>query len=58
MASSVCGKFQDVVALIPMSHFDARKLPVATLDVLKLLDSSGFNVVSICCDNHPVNRSF
>ena len=58
MASSVCGRFQDVVALIPMSHFDTRKLQAATLDVLKLLDSSGFNVVSICCDNHLVNRSF
>ena len=58
MASSVCDKYQDVVALIPISHLNADKLKAATWIVLQLLAESGFNVVSLCCDNHTANRSF
>ena len=58
MASSVCDKYQDAVALIPISHLNADKLKEATWNVLQLLAESGFNVVSLCCDNHTANRSF
>ena len=58
MASTVCDKYQDVVALIPISHLNADKLKEATWNVLQLLAESGFNVVSLCCDNHNANRSF
>ena len=58
MASSVCDKYQDVVALILISHLNADKLKEATWNVLQLLAESGFNVVSLCCDNHTANRSF
>ena len=58
MASSVCDKYQDVVALIPISHLNADKLKEATWNVLQLLAESGFSVVSLCCDNHTANRSF
>ena len=47
-----------MVALIPISHLNVDKLKEATWIVLQLLAESGFDVVSLCCDNHAANRSF
>ena len=56
--SSVCDKYQNVVALIPTFHLDARKLKAATWYIFKILFDAGFNIVSLCCDNYSGNRLF
>ncbi|KAG1648620.1 hypothetical protein GQR58_029695 [Nymphon striatum] len=58
MICSLNCPYKDVVSLIPINVITAKKLEVHCNDVLKLLDNIGFNVVLICMDNHPVNRSY
>ncbi|KAG1673397.1 hypothetical protein GQR58_015608 [Nymphon striatum] len=58
MICSLNCPYKDVVSLIPINVITAKKLEVHCNNVLKLLDNIGFNVVLICMDNHPVNRSY
>ncbi|KAG1659406.1 THAP domain-containing protein 1 [Nymphon striatum] len=58
MICSLNCPYKDVVSLIPINVITAKKLEVHCNGVLKLLDNIGFNVVLICMDNHPVNRSY
>ena len=56
MISSVCGKFQDIVNMIPVSKLIADNLHKSTISILEFLSRISFEVVAICVDNHSVNR--
>ena len=58
MLNSLAGKYCDVIAMIPLSHYTLDKLNKCFLATLEAAMSSGFEVVLTVCDNHTVNRQF
>ena len=58
LIKSLCSKFSDVVAAIPIRGIDVDLLKQHCLQVLQIVCDSGFDVVVLIADNHPVNRAF
>lgn len=58
MIKSFSSSFADIVAAIPTNRLVVENLKTHFLQVLDVVMKAGFDVVALCCDNHPVNRSF
>ena len=58
MQSSLCGKYCDVISLVPLRKLTLDTLKNSFLSAMKISLDAGFNPVLSCCDNHPVNRRF
>lgn len=58
MMKSVNSPYSDVISLIPVCGINVDLVAVNFHSILSLLVSCGFDVISLVCDNHPVNRSF
>lgn len=56
MVSSLLSKYVDVVAIIPVINMTSEQLKSFIADVLKMLERTGFKVVSLIADNNTVNR--
>jgi hypothetical protein len=56
MITSVFGNYEDIVALYPVKNSTAINLKEWTLHIIKTLTEIGFNVLSLICDNHRLNR--
>ncbi|MEL7309352.1 MAG: hypothetical protein AAGK05_16845, partial [Pseudomonadota bacterium] len=57
MIKSLASKYADIIAAIPVHGLTVTCLRTNLLKVLHVVLLSGFNVVALCSDNHPVNRS-
>ena len=55
MIQSICGKFKDVVCLIPVHKLDTHLLKTWFHKVMNFLDGI-FDVVAVSADNHVCNR--
>ena len=58
MIKSLCAKYSDIVACIPIHHLTVDSLRINCMKVLKTVMDAGFFVAALCADNHAVNRSF
>lgn len=58
MTKSACGKYQDLVAMYPMSNLTATIQHECLKEVMDLLHSPAFTVVAISVDNASTNRKF
>jgi len=58
MVKSLCGKYEDIVAMIPVSSICSSLIKKWFLLVLKLVTELGLDVVAILCDGHSSNRCF
>ena len=58
LIKSLCSKVSEMVAIIPVRGINVNLLREHCLQVLQVVEDSGFDVVSLIADNHPVNRSF
>lgn len=58
MIKSLSSKYSDIVAAIPTHRLVMNDLKKSCLQILEVVMKAGFNVIALCCDNHPVNRSF
>lgn len=58
MIKSLSSKYSDVLSMIPVHGLSVECLRINCLKALQLVKGSGFTVVSLCADNHLVNRSF
>lgn len=56
MVSSLLSKYVDVVAIVPVANITAEQLKTFTENVLTMVESTGFKVVSLIADNNSVNR--
>ena len=52
MVCAVAGQYRDMVAMCPMDKLDAAKLHSAVMEVLRLLDDVGFDVIGRLCFCH------
>ena len=55
MVQSICGKYRDVVCLIPVNKLNTDTLSHWFNGVLKAI-SSFYKVLAVCADNHICNR--
>ena len=55
MLQSICGKYRDVVCLIPVNKLNTDTLSHWFNMVLKAI-SSFYKVLAVCADNHICNR--
>ena len=58
MIKSLASKYSDIVGMIPVHRLNVKCLQANCLQVLQIVKDAGFQIVALCCDNHPVNRSF
>lgn len=58
MIKSISSNYSDIVATIPIHSLHVEELKRNCLCVMKTVMDCGFNIVALCSDNHPVNRSF
>lgn len=58
MLSSLCDKYCDVIAIIPLRKLTLDLLKKYFLSAMQISLDAGFNTILSCCDNHPVNRHF
>ena len=56
--SSVSGKYEDLVAMTPVSHISTKAIRDIFFGVLRSLTDIGFTVVSVTTDGHRTNQSF
>ena len=55
MVQSICGKYRDVVCLIPVNKLNTDTLNLWFNRVLKAI-SAFYKVLAVCADNHIYNR--
>ena len=58
LIKSLCSKFCDIVSAIPIRGINVNILQQHCMEVLQVVTDSGFDVVALIADNHPVNRAF
>lgn len=58
MIKSLSSHYSDMIAAIPIHSLNLEELKKNCIEVLKTVMDCGFNVIALCCDNHPVNCSF
>eukprot|EP00094_Tigriopus_californicus_P004617 TCALIF_04445-PA protein Name:"Protein of unknown function" AED:0.29 eAED:0.30 QI:0/0/0/0.16/1/1/6/0/546 len=58
MVKSIAGKFKDMVALYPCTKLTAEMLEAQVNEVLRALDSIGFEILALCMDNATTNRKY
>ncbi|QQP40737.1 Putative LOC101234274, partial [Caligus rogercresseyi] len=58
MIKSVLGRYNDVVAMVPLSKIDSKIMEQWFFKVLKLVTEVGFRAVAILTDGHSVNNKF
>ena len=56
--SSVAGKYEDLVAITPVSHITTKGIKDMFYQVLRNLNDIGFTIVSVATDAHGTNQSF
>lgn len=56
-ASSVAGKFSELISLEPINGCTATVLKEMLFDIIDVLQECGFTVVCIVTDNHTINQS-
>ena len=58
MISSLSSQYRDVVRMVPLNKINVQIVTNTFLEIVDIVEKVGFNVVAVCADNHPVNRSF
>ena len=58
MIRSICGKYRDVVALLPVAKISAKFINDHFVPVRTGLWKIGFTIVAMSVDNHTANRKF
>ena len=58
MLKSICGKYRDVVAMVPIVNINADKLYKIWTDVMTKVAKIGFDTAVTMTDGHSSNRNF
>ena len=58
MIKSVCGQYQDMVAMVPVVRLDAELVNTYYKQVLQVVTDIGFETVTTLMDGHSINRRF
>ena len=58
MLKSICGKYRDVIAMVPVVNINATKLYTIWMDVMTKIEKIGFDVAVTMSDGHSSNMSF
>ena len=56
--SSIAGRYEDMVAMVPVPHITTQDIKDIFFKVLRQLTDIGFTVVSVTTDGHRTNQSF
>jgi len=56
MVKSLCSKYKDIVAMIPVAKLTAQKQLKYLNKILQLLNSVGFSIVAVSLDSTTCNR--
>ena len=58
MLKSICGKYRNTIAMVPLVNISAEKLYTAWTDVITKVKKIGFDVAVTMSDGHSSNMRF
>ncbi|QQP35325.1 Putative LOC100568865, partial [Caligus rogercresseyi] len=58
MVKSLCCKYEDVVAMVPLPAINSSVIKKWYDNVLQVLVKVGFDIAAVLCDAHTANRRF